>query len=247
MMDDITFVWLTFHNDAPCCVQSVGSILDLGADPGRCWVAETRGKEIRDEERRALTDMGVRIRKSRFTRSETYADLVNVLDVCSEAAREDRARWVYQLDSDVIVERMDPVAGAIEAGAVAMAGSAEGCRFAGCSWLCRTDALECIRRDVKTVNTLKIPGRTTSDVPCGSLLDHFYGRDKVVRHLNNRDAGGYLRSWHYGFDEAPMEDLLRWDVIHFGSRKFVRAGGRPIRDVVAETMAGFRQFLLRQS
>lgn len=240
MMMDVSFVWPTFHNDGACCVESVKQVLALGVDPKRCHVGEHVGKELRQPEREALEALGVRLRPSRFRRSQTYPEIVNILQLMLDAAGDGDAEWVFQLDSDTMLCRLGPIDEAITAGKLAMATTWPKCGFAGCAWLCRTDVLKVLRKDFSESNTMKIPHATSSDTPVGLLLDHLYGAEAVRRHQWN-SGGGYCKGWQYGRETMTLETCAqRWDAVTFGNRAQVPAAGRPIRDVIAETMAEFR-------
>jgi len=250
MMKNVPFIWTTFHNDAACCVQSVGSAVDLGVSPRNCIVFENIAKPVRDAERSRLFDLGVDVRPAHYSRRETYEDLQNMMVLCSEVMRDyPKAEWFYQLDSDIVLAGLTHLSQTVSSDCIAMAGSAPHCNFSGWAWACRRNALETLCERFVTDNPVIAPCHTPDDSICGEVLDEIHGEDVVIRHPRSTTEPGYSRGWFYEEDPLSLQDLTQWDVLHFGQRReagqAVSYAGQSIRERVAEEMEKFRQLLPR--
>jgi hypothetical protein len=233
-MKNLTFVWTTHRNDGLCCIHSVRSVLRLGIDPAMCFVGEHVGKELVPHHRKIFARWGVALVPSRYTRKNTYADLKGRVELLVRHGAE----WVYNLDSDTLLNRLDEIEDMQDSEYVAMAGAAEQYSFAGSASMYRVDALRVVLNDITTENSLKLASTgVVDDQVTGALLDNHFGRHRVLRR-----PAAYLKHWMYLRETETMEQVRRnYAAVTFGQRTLARAlaKGRPVRDAVADTMRDF--------
>lgn len=230
----LSFAWMTFRQDGGCCVQSVRSVLGLGADPAACHVFEQVGAELLPAERGRLREMGVVIASGRYTRRDLYSDYIGRMRAILASGGE----WIYNVDSDTVINSLEPVRGVMETDAVAAAACWPGVPFSGCSSLFRASAGRVVLDDLLHHNSLGFEARgKASDTAFYRLLAHHFGAGSV----HGFRLGEYLKRYTYGADAEPLSALGRYTAIHFGERKQARplAAGRPVRAVVEEHMRAF--------
>lgn len=241
-----TFVWLTCTNDGGSALQSILSVLNLGASPSDCHVVQTRDRELHEHHRRIIEDLGIEIITSSYRRSDTKPCFKALFAVLCRIARDNNSDYIVQLDSDTLLTRLDSIQEAIEDNVPAMAGTWPTVPFAGCAWLCRADALFAIAKEITGPMWDDIPWSMPDDTLTGQALDRVYGRENIRRH-SIRPSGGYVGSWHYRNEKRELCDLAAFDVVTFGNRGLIDWKGRALRDVVAETMLQFRKILISAS
>lgn len=230
----LTFAWMTHRNDGGCLVQSVRSVLGLGVDPGACFVYEQIGRELLPEHRDQVAGWGVGIRSGRYTRRDLYADYIGRLRAILETGGE----WIYNVDSDTVINSLGPVTEVMASEAVAAAAAWPGVPFSGCSSIFRASAGRVVLADLLEKNSLKLKDRgMASDTALCKMLEAHFGPDAITK----LRLGSYLKRYRYAEDPEQLSDLGRYAAIHFGERRDARplAKGRPVRAVVEDAMREF--------
>lgn len=234
-MKTLHYVWTTFHNDGPCCVESVRAILRLGVDPSSCFVCDQVGKELRPPIRQTLQDLGVSVQPSRYTRRDQFSDLVARLQLITRYGGD----ACYLIDSDTIITTLEPARKFMASDAVAAAGQIGSSDFAGFASLYHVPETRTALAVLLKDNPLGFRDNVPDDVLTGRLMAHIYGEDRVWR------MESYARHWNYGKEKVSLHDIRHFPAIHFGNKK--EAGlapiGQSIRDAIALTMKEFLTYL----
>lgn len=228
-----SFVWYTFTNDGGCCLQSVGSVLDLGVSPEDCTVFVQRGKPLHAKDVGGFDVLGVKIVEGRYARKDTFFDTVAKFRSISSVKGE----IVWGVDSDVVINDLSPSKEVFDGGYVAGAAHWKGCEFSGCSNMIRPEIAEACLRDLLEKNTPKLPAKgVPDDVMMGMTLDALYGEDKVLRWPAS------VLGW-YLFDR-DWEKMAKAKWVHFGQKKQAQpfARGVPVRQAIASHMKEYREW-----